>query len=355
MPAPEPLVVGKRDNSEQTQYDYVAVMEIELLSVYYNQMVIESDLDLTKQQLARIRHRHLNCFLEVARSHKVSSAAYALSVSQPAASKTLAELERILETRLFDRGGRGGLTLTPSGRVFLRYAGASIAALKEGLDGLAEARTHGSRVLKIGALAGVAAQFMPRAVKEFRESHVTIVSIITAANAVMLNQLRVGELDLVVGRLARAEEMQGLSFTHLYSELLVFVVRPGHPLADRGVFDFSMLEKLTLLLPTADGVMRPIIDRYLIAHGLGALPNSIEARSPDFCRQYVRDSDAIWMISRGVVQHDIDDGTLHILNVDTSDTQGAIGLTIRADSDPSPTLRMMMDTVTRVARDFAHS
>lgn len=349
------MVPSKRDYSEHVRYYYVAVMVIELFSVYHNQMVIETDVSPTKQQLARIRHRHLNCFLEAARSRKVSSAAYALNVSQPAASKTLAELERILETRLFDRGGRGGLTLTLSGRVFLRYAGASIAALKEGLDGLAEARTHGSRVLKIGALAGVAAQFMPRAVKEFRESHLTIVSIITASNAVMLNQLRVGELDLVVGRLARPEEMQGLSFTHLYSEPLVFVVRPEHPLAGRDVFDFSMLEQLTLLLPTSDGVMRPIIDRYLISHGLGALPNSIETRSPDFCRQYVRDSDAIWMISRGVVQHDIDDGTLSILKVDTTDTQGPVGLTIRADTDPSPTLRMMMDTVARVARDFAHT
>lgn len=330
-------------------------MEIEFYSVYHNQMVIETNLNQTKQQLARIRHRHLNCFLETARAGKISAAAYALSVSQPAASKTLSELERILETRLFDRGGKRGLTLTTSGRVFLRYAGASIAALKEGLDGLAEARTHGSRVLMVGALAGVAAQFLPRAVQEFRESHLTIVSIITAANSVMLNQLRVGELDLVVGRLARPEEMQGLSFTYLYSEPLVFVVRPGHPLAGRDLFDFSMLEQLTLLVPAADGVMRPIIDRYLISHGLGTLSNSIEARSPDFCRQYVRDSDAIWMISRGVVQHDIDDGTLSILKVDTSDTQGPVGLTIRADTDPSPTLRMMMDTVARVARDFAHT
>ena len=57
----------------------------------------------------------------------------------------------------------------------------------------------------------------------------------------------------------------------------------------------------------------------------------------------------------GVHQHDIDDGTLCILNVDTSDTQGPVGLTIRADTDPSPTLRMMMDTVARVARDFSHT
>ena len=329
-------------------------MEIEKFSNYHNQMVIKTPLNPTKQQLARIRHRHLNCFLETARSRKISSAAYALSVSQPAASKTLAELESILETQLFERGGKGGLTLTPTGRVFLRYAGASIAALKEGLDGLAEARTQGSRVLMVGALAGVAAQFMPRAVKEFRDSHATIVRIITAANAIMLDQLRVGELDLVVGRLARPEEMQGLSFTHLYSEPLVFVVRPGHPLADVDVFDFSLLEQLTLLVPTSDGVMRPVIDRFLIAHGVSTLSNSIETRSPDFCRQYVRDSDAIWMISRGVVQHEIEDGTLSILNVDTSDTQGPVGLTIRADTEPSPTLRMMMDTVTRVAADFAH-
>jgi LysR family pca operon transcriptional activator len=349
------MVPSKRDYSEELLYFHELVMEIEFNSIYHNQVVIQTSLKATKQQLARIRHRHLHCFLEVARTRKVSAAALALNVSQPAASKTLADLERILETRLFDRGGKGGLTLTPSGRVFLRYAGASIAALKEGLEGLAEARTHGSRVLMIGALAGVAAQFMPRAVKEFRESHLTIVSIITAANAVMLNQLRVGELDLVVGRLARPEEMQGLSFEHLYSEPLVFVVRPDHPLAGLNEFDFSMLEQLTLLVPTSDGVMRPIIDRYLISHGLGSLSNSIETRSPDFSRQYVRDSDAIWMISRGVVQHDIDDGTLSILNVDTSDTQGPVGLTIRAEVEPSPTLRMMMDTVARVARDVSHT
>ncbi|MDH3531839.1 MAG: pca operon transcription factor PcaQ [Gammaproteobacteria bacterium] len=315
-------------------------------------MVISSDLATAKQQLSRIRHRHLNCFLEVARSRKVSAAAYALNISQPAASKTLSELEDILNTKLFERGGKGGLKLTASGTVFLRYAGASIAALKEGLDGLAQARMYGEPVLMIGVLPGVAAHFMPSAVRQFRETHATILRIITGPNSSMLNQLRLGELDLVVGRLARPNDMQGLSFTHLYSEQLVFVVRPGHPLVDFDPFDLSMLERMTLLMPTADGVMRPVVDRFLIAHGVGALPNSIEARSPDFCRQYVLDSDAVWMISRGVVAHDIHDGVLQALHVDTSDTQGPVGLTVRADTDPSPTLRMMMDTVTRAARDF---
>jgi len=317
-------------------------------------MVISDSPIATKQLLSRIRHRHLNCFLEAARSRKVSSAAYALNISQPAASKTLLELENILETKLFERGGRGGLTLTPSGRVFLRSAGSSIAALKEGLDGIAQARMQGGSRLVVGALLGVAAQFMPRAVKEFRESHGTTIRIITGPNNTMLDQLRVGELDLVVGRLARPKDMQGLSFMHLYSEELVLVARTGHPLAGAASFDLSILEQTTMLMPTADGLMRPVIERFMIAHGVPPLQNTIEVRSSDFSRQYLRDSDAVWMVSRGVVEHDIDDGTLSLLKVDTSETQGSVGLTVRSDTDPSPTLRMMMDTIARVAAEYSH-
>lgn len=318
-------------------------------------MVISSSAATTKQRLGRIRHRHLNCFLEVARSRKIGTAAFNLNISQPAASKTLSDLEEILDTRLFERRGRGGLKLTPTGKVFLRYAGASIAALKEGLDGLAQARMQGDAVLMIGALPGVAAQFMPRAVQEFKESHSTVIRVITAPNRAMLNQLRTGELDLVVGRIARPSDMQGLSFSYLYSEQLLFVVRAGHPLANAGPFDLTKLEQMTLLMPTADGVMRPVIERFLIAHGVGSLANSVEARSPDFCRQYVLDSDAVWMISKGVVEHDIDDGRLCVLDVDTSDTQGSVGLTVRANADPAPTLRLMMDTLARVAGEFHHA
>ena len=308
----------------------------------------------TKQQLARIRHRHLNCFLEAARSRKVSAAAFSLNISQPAASKTLAELESILGTRLFQRRGKGGLTLTAEGQVFLRYAGASIAALKEGLDGLAQVRLQGGPMLVVGALLGVAAQFMPGAIKEFQEAHNTVIRIITGPNKSMLNQLRIGEMDLVVGRLASPRDMQGLSFTHLYSEPLVFVARPGHPLVHDNPVDLALLENLTLIVPTGDGLMRPVIDRFMMAHGVVKLRNTIEARSSEFCRQYLHDSDAVWMVSLGAVEHDIEDGVLARLNVDTGETQGAVGLTVRARTDPSPMLRALMDTVTRFASEYPH-
>ncbi|MDX1499579.1 MAG: pca operon transcription factor PcaQ [Woeseiaceae bacterium] len=317
-------------------------------------MVNSEPVPTTKQQLSRIRHRHLNCFLEIARTRKISAAAVALNISQPAASKTLAELEEILETKLFARRGKGGLRLTPAGRIFQRFAGSSVAALKEGIDGLAQAKLQRGPVLVVGALLGVAAQFMPRAVKEFQEAHGMTVRIITGPNKSMLNQLRIGEMDLVVGRLASPKEMQGLSFTHLYSEPLVFVGRPGHPLAGEAPVDLTMLEHLTLIMPTGDGLMRPVIDRFMLAHGVGLLTNTIEARSSEFCRQYLRDTDAVWMVSLGAVQHDIEDGVLCRLNVDTTETHGAVGLTVRSNRNPAPALQLMMDTITRVAAEFPH-
>ena len=315
-------------------------------------MVIKNSEFSSHKLLRQVRPRHLNCFLEAARTKRISGAASQLNISQPAASKTLAELESILDTKLFERGGRGGLRLTPAGSVFLRFAGASIAALKEGLDGIVQARMQGAPALTVGVLPGVAARFMPQAVKEFRDHHTAAIRIVTEPNIFMLDQLRIGNLDLVVGRLALPPLMQGLTFSYLYSEQMVFVVRPQHPHANDDPFNMADLKDVTLLMPTSDNVMWPMVERFMIANGVSRLANIVETRSPDFSRQYVLNSDAVWMISRGVVAHDIENGMFKVLHIDTSDTQGPVGLTTRADTHPSPTLRLMMDTITRVASHY---
>ena len=89
--------------------------------------------------------------------------------------------------------------------------------------------------IRIGALPTVSAQIMPRAMSLFlKEKTGAAIKIVTGENAVLLEQLRVGELDLVVGRLAAPEKMTGFFFEHLYSEQVVFVVRAGHPLLAAG-------------------------------------------------------------------------------------------------------------------------
>ena len=96
----------------------------------------------------RIRLRHIACFLEVARLRSMAGAADALNISQPAATKTVQELEALLGGQVFDRSRRR-LALTSFGEVFFRYASTSLAALRQGID--AARGAHDAAIVRVGA------------------------------------------------------------------------------------------------------------------------------------------------------------------------------------------------------------
>jgi len=293
----------------------------------------------------QIKLRHLSTFLEVARTVSVGRAAALLSVSQPAVTRTIRELEEAVGVALLEKDGRG-IRLTNAGEEFRRHAGASVAALRQGVDAVRLGQARSVAPLRVGALPTVSARIMPKAVQEFlAESQGGRLKIFTGENAVLLDQLADGELDLVVGRLAAPERMVGLTFEHLYSEQVRFVVRPDHPLLALDPFDLAQLSRFAVLMPTTTAIIRPFVDRFLIAHGLPDAGARIESVSDSFGRAFVQDSDAVWIISEGVVAKDVAAGHLATLPVDTSETRGAVGLTMRADMERSLPLTTLIKAI----------
>ncbi|OAP36990.1 LysR family transcriptional regulator [Sinorhizobium glycinis] len=298
---------------------------------------------------ARIKFRHLQTFVEVARQKSVVKAADLLNVTQPAVTKTIRELEEVLGVSVFERDGRG-IKITRYGEVFLRHAGAALTALRQGLDSVSQERSGEGPPIRVGALPTVSTRIMPRAIALFLEEKTGArLKIVTGENAVLLEQLRVGDLDLVVGRLAAPDRMTGFSFEHLYSEQVVFAVRAGHPLLSGKQSVFAHLGDYPVLMPTRASIIRPFVERYLIANGIAGLPNQIETVSDSFGRAFVRSSDAIWIISNGVIATDIEDGLLTALPIDTSETKGPVGLTMRTDAIPSLPLSILMQTIREAA------
>jgi LysR family pca operon transcriptional activator len=298
----------------------------------------------------RIKLRHLVTFLEVARLRSVVKAAVNLGVTQPAVSKTIQELETTLEVPLFDRSRRS-LVLTSFGEVFLRHAGASVTALRQGIDSLDRARNSDAVAIRIGALPTASARILPRAMARFTaEGFRMKPRVVTGPNGFLLSQLRLGDLDLVIGRMADPEAMTGFAFEHLYSEKIVLVVRPGHPLLDEAPIDFARIELFQVLMPPHGSVIRPTVDRFLVSHGIGPFADEIETVSDSFGGSYVRSSDAIWIISEGVVAEDIADRRLVRLPIDTSDTLGPVGLTTRADTPHTVAMDLFMHSVREVVQ-----
>lgn len=299
----------------------------------------------------RIKFRHLHTFVEVARQKSVMKASQILHVSQPAVTKTMRELEEILGVPLLERDGRG-IKITRFGDVFLRHAGTALTALRQGFDSVSQEVDGSGPPIRIGALPTVSTRIMPCAMSLFlTEKTGSRIKIVTGENSVLLEQLRVGDLDLVVGRLAAPEKMTGFFFEHLYSEKVLFLVRAGHPLAHENTPIFDHIAQFPVLMPTRKSIIRPFVDRLLIANGIGALPIQIETVSDAFGRAFVRESDAVWIISEGVAAADVAEGKLVPLDIDTDETKGPVGLTMRTDMVQSAALQILIHTIREAAED----
>lgn len=282
----------------------------------------------------RIKFRHIQCFVEVAREKSFKQAAEKLFLTQPAMSKTLKELESIIGAELMKRS-RSGVSLTKQGEVFLHFAQMSLASLQQGLTGVQQEGRAARDVLTVGALPSVAAWLMPEVATEFAGlAPNAILRIMDGPHSYLTERLRLGELDLVIGRMGRPDDMQGISFTQLYSEEVVIVVRPGHPLLASP--DLSRIADWQVIYPPAGSAIRPLVERLMIANGIGELPNRLETVSGAFGRVYTSQSDAVWIISQGVVAKEIADGRLVALPFDMGITQGPVGLMVRSGSVARP-------------------
>lgn len=273
---------------------------------------------------SRIKFRHLLCFLEVARLGSLARAADRLAVSQPAVSKTLKELEEVLDASLFERG-KGGAVLTEAGIAFLRYAGPCVQALRDGVESL-RGGEYAASSARLGVLSTVEGAFLPEVVRRLHARHgALVVSVVTGPSAHLLSQLRVGELDLVVGRMTDSPQIQGLTFEHLYNEPLTLVVRAGHPLLGRPL-DAAELEEYPLVLPTAGTTIRKRVDSLFVEHGLRQSSRRLETLSLSLSRRYVDDSDAVWMAPLDAVRAALGKGELAELAPQLQEAGGSVGI-----------------------------
>ncbi len=279
---------------------------------------------------ALLRLRHITCFLEIARRGSLTSAAAHLNISPPAASKNLRELEDILGKQLFDRSGRR-LVLNSAGRVFQQYAGSAMIDLKRAQDLLSVASAEKTR-LAIGILPSVATDRFPRAALQFRAAHPhAILRIATGPNWQLLDQLREGALDMVVGRMPNPEKMEGLSFQQLASEEVITAVRPGHPLLATDVSPQDIKE-FPLILPPKGALIYPVVSAYLLRNGLQNIDPIFENVSLAFGRKAVMLSDSIWFISKSVIADEIAAGTIVRLPLRDTMMAGAVGISMRENT-----------------------
>ncbi|MFM0730091.1 pca operon transcription factor PcaQ [Paraburkholderia sediminicola] len=298
---------------------------------------------------SRVKFRHLQCFLAVAQFGGVQRAAESLSITQPAVSKTVAELEAILGVKLFERG-RHGAVPTREGQLFMPHASACVSALRQGVDLLAHAE-GAAATLEIGILPTVAAALVPPVLKLFAPLWPrVIVRLATGANPELLERLKAGTIEFAIGRLADPERMVGLSFEQLFSEPLIAVVRAGHPLALGAGLPATSLEDFPVVLPPFGTLIRQSAESLLSAWGVPPLSGFVEVLSVSTGRALTLENDAVWFVPLSAVEYELAHGMLVRLPLPFAGTGEPVGLIRRSDTQPSPVGRAFIDAVREVAQ-----
>lgn len=268
-----------------------------------------------------------------------------MHLTQPAMSKTLKELEIMLGVKLLERSRRG-VALTVEGEVFLRHISTGLAAIDTATRSLDALQKGEKGSVSVGALPSVASRILPDAVKVFAQSAPDITPRIEdGPHGYLVERLRAGELDLVVGRLGKPDTMAGLTFTQLYVEQVAIVCAPGHPVEQAK--SLAELADHQVIYPPENAAIRPLVDRMMIANGQAPFPNRIETVSAAFARGLAEAGEAVWVISAGVVAAELASGRLSVLPVETDLTLGPVGLMERADATLSLAATLFRQAVIR--------
>ncbi|MGL6094955.1 MAG: LysR family transcriptional regulator [Fimbriiglobus sp.] len=169
-------------------------------------------------------HR-LRYFVAVAETGSFTRAAEREGVTQPSLSQQILELEKSLNTRLFDRLGRK-VVLTAAGEQLLPAAQAVLTAVA---DAERAVRSRDGGELRAGAIPTVAPYLLPAVARKFLKTHPGRLRLLEDRTERLLEALLAGELD--VGVMALPIRDDRLHVEKLFSESLLLAIPSDHRLA----------------------------------------------------------------------------------------------------------------------------
>ena len=170
----------------------------------------------------------LEVFLAVAREGGFSRAAEKLYRTQSAVSQAIRKLEAEIGESLFDRSTRDGV-MTDAGHVLQEYAERLLNLRENAREALAELRELQKGKLVVGANE-FTALYLLRVLAEFRRLHPAIRIVVQRSLGSHIPD-DVRRHNCEFGVLTYDPQDPELASVVVYSDELIFVVPPQHPLA----------------------------------------------------------------------------------------------------------------------------
>lgn len=203
----------------------------------------------------------------------------ALNITQPAVSKQIAELEKIIGAPVVTRE-RNRLYLTAVGNRLADHAKQVLSQINRAAFDIEAMASGVSGSVSIGVVSSVSPTLLPGTIALFKRSTPQAnVSVSEGHFVELLPQLEAGTIDLLIARIWQPQELPGIEQMTLFSEPIVVVAGRNHPLAQKKDLVWSDSATYPWILPQANSVARRAVDALFAANGLTPPTNTVASIS----------------------------------------------------------------------------
>ena len=291
---------------------------------------------------SNIKLRHLQLVVALDEFRHLGRTAEFLSVSQPAVSKMLSEVESMLGLTLFERSTRG-TEPTASGRAIVRFARSVLAEYERTRDEIAAVESGAAGRTRVGSMVVALPTLLARAVVLLKERSAQATVLVEEGDLTrLLPRLRLGELDLIVGRLEPGYASPDLVTETLYNEPMVPVVAAAHALADKARPSWADLAALPCVLPPPWASLRVKLEQQFHKHGLQPPTDLVETASFLALRTFLEQRGAVGFMAQSVAEFFQAAGSVRTLKLSVPVELPPIGLiTLRGRPVTTTTAQLM--------------
>ncbi|SDL27585.1 DNA-binding transcriptional regulator, LysR family [Modicisalibacter muralis] len=299
---------------------------------------------------ARLKLRHLQLFLALEEHRNLHRAAASLSMSQPAASKLLGDLETQLGVALFDRHSRG---VTPNwyGEIMIRHARSILSELHHTGEELNAMRQGNAGVVAVGTVMAPAVTILASAIEHVhRDLPGLKVRVDVDVSKVLIPRLMEGEFDFAITRIPEGFPAERFVFEEIGEEDICIVCREGHPLIDVMPLELERLVTYPWSLQPPGALLRQRVDNLFLHHGVRPPRQIVDTPDILVSLALVDKSDSLTVTTRQVAEMLCAPQRFRILPFSEPLSVQPYGLVSLRDQRLSPGAGALMSTLREIIR-----
>lgn len=281
----------------------------------------------------RVTMTQLRALIAVADAGSYAGASAATRLAQPSLHRAMADLSLALRRVLVERRGKG-IALTDAGKRTVRAFRLARAELEAGITELEGLKGRETGRITIGAMPLSRARLLPAAVSAFHQAHPDVaISIIEGAFHELIEPLRDGAIDVMIGALRDPSPGEDVNQRALFEDRPVMIGRTGHPLAKAP--SLAAMATYPWIVSAPGTPLRSQWERLFTEAGLLLPIVPIECGSVITIREILRDSDFLTLLSLDQVAAELAANWLVKIGDTPKGLTRTIGITTRKDWQPT--------------------